>query len=84
MTVFVDTAALYAFLDANDANHAECQREWAMAILSQRYAHARGWVSSLRCVLRSSQPCLFAFIPNRKRVTAMRLTPTSYSTNVAR
>ena len=28
MTIFVDTAALYAFLDADDANHAECEREW--------------------------------------------------------
>ena len=28
MTVFVDTAALYAFLDADDANHVECEREW--------------------------------------------------------
>jgi len=28
MTVFVDTAALYAFLDADDANHAACEREW--------------------------------------------------------
>jgi len=28
MTVFVDTAALYAFLDADDANHAECERAW--------------------------------------------------------
>ena len=28
MTIFVDSAALYAFLDADDANHAECEREW--------------------------------------------------------
>lgn len=28
MTVFVDTAALYAYLDADDANHAGCEREW--------------------------------------------------------
>jgi predicted nucleic acid-binding protein len=28
MSIFVDTAALYAFLDADDANHAECEREW--------------------------------------------------------
>ena len=28
MTVFVDTAALYSFLDADDANHVECEREW--------------------------------------------------------
>ena len=35
MTVFVDTSAIYAFLDADDANHAGADHSWRQ-ILEQR------------------------------------------------
>jgi uncharacterized protein len=37
MTVFVDTSAIYAVLDADDANHAGADRSWRQ-ILEQRSA----------------------------------------------
>ncbi len=37
MTVFVDTSAIYAVLDADDANHAGAARSWRQ-ILDQRSA----------------------------------------------
>ena len=35
MTVFVDTSALYALLDSDDANHARARKQWAALLETQ-------------------------------------------------
>jgi len=51
MTIFVDTAALYAFLDADDANHAECEREWRRLLKHDEQLVTSNYVLVETCAL---------------------------------
>jgi len=51
MSVFIDTAALYAFLDADDANHAACEREWRRLLESEEALVTHSYVVVEACAL---------------------------------
>lgn len=51
MTVFVDTSALYALLDADDANHARAAKEWKSLLESEQSLVTTNYILVECCAL---------------------------------
>ncbi len=55
MTVFVDTSALYALLDADDANHERAAKEWRSMIESEQRMVTTNYILVECCALIQSR-----------------------------